>query len=125
MPTRATESDSLAAFACPNPDCDRFNRFNAANLSVAERMGRHKAIRRLYCNHCGHRFSEREGSLLGYTKLPEQAGRHLHPDRPAERLPMLALDGRERVVGFGPLPMPSPGYEDALSEVRSGTAYRS
>jgi transposase-like protein len=71
MATRATEGESLAAFACPNPDCDLFNQFNIGNLSVAERMGKHKAIRRLYCNHCGHRFSERQGSLLAYTKLPE------------------------------------------------------
>jgi transposase-like protein len=71
MPTPATEGESLAAFACPNPDCDSFNRFGAGNLSVCERMGKHKAIRRLYCSHCGHRFSERAGSLLAYTKLPE------------------------------------------------------
>lgn len=62
----------LAMFACPNPDCDRFNQFNAGNLSVVERMGKDKAIRRLYCNHCGHRFSERQGSLMQYTKLPEE-----------------------------------------------------
>jgi transposase-like protein len=70
MPAPATEDESLAAFACPNPDCGQFNKFNAANLSVAERMGKNKSIRRLYCNHCGHRFSERQGSLLQYTKLP-------------------------------------------------------
>jgi len=62
----------LAMFACPNPDCDRFNQFNAGNLGVAERMGKDKSIRRLYCNHCQHRFSERQGSLMQYTKLPEQ-----------------------------------------------------
>jgi transposase-like protein len=72
MATRATEGESLAAFACPNPDCDLFNQFNAGNLSVVERMGKHRAIRRLYCNHCGQRFSERRGSLLQYTKLPEE-----------------------------------------------------
>lgn len=72
MPTPATEGESLAAFACPNPECDSFNRFGAANLSVAERMGKNKAIRRLYCRHCGQRFSERQGSLLAYTKLPEE-----------------------------------------------------
>jgi transposase-like protein len=64
-------SPSLALFACPNPDCDLFNRFDAGNLSVVERTGKRKDIRRLYCNHCGHRFSERQGSLLAYTKLPE------------------------------------------------------
>jgi transposase-like protein len=74
MPTAKpdTDGESLAAFACPNPECDLFNRFNAGNLSVAERMGKAKAIRRLYCNHCGQRFSERQGSLLQYSKLPEE-----------------------------------------------------
>lgn len=72
MPKRATDGESLASFACPNSDCDLFNRFGAGNLSVAERMGKDKAIRRLYCNHCGRRFSERQGSLMQYTKLPEE-----------------------------------------------------
>jgi len=61
----------LSFFACPNGDCANFNRFNAGNLSVAEWMGKDKAIRRLYCKTCGTRFSEREGSLMQYAKLPE------------------------------------------------------
>jgi len=60
----------LGFFACPNPDCDVFNRFGGDNLSVAERMGKDKAIRRLYCRNCQTRFSERQGSLLEYGKLP-------------------------------------------------------
>jgi transposase-like protein len=60
----------LERFACPNPECDAFNQFGRGNLSVAERMGKDKAIRRLYCNRCQHRFSERQGSLMQYTKLP-------------------------------------------------------
>lgn len=67
----APAGPALALFACPNPDCDLFNRFDAGNLSVAEWTGKRKDIRRLYCNHCGRRFSERQGSLLQYTKLPE------------------------------------------------------
>lgn len=63
----------LEFFACPNPDCTAFNVFGAGNLSVAEWMGKHKAIRRLYCNVCQGRFSERQGSLLQYTKLPRPA----------------------------------------------------
>ena len=70
-PGSAWAGPSLALFACPNPDCDLFNRFDAGNLSVVEWTGQRKDIRRLYCNHCGHRFSERQGSLLQYTKLPE------------------------------------------------------
>lgn len=69
----ATDGDDLALLACPNPECDRFNRFDAGNLSVCERMGKHKAIRRLYCDHCQQRFSERQGSLMEYTKLPREA----------------------------------------------------
>jgi len=63
----------LEFFACPNPDCAAFNLFGAGNLSVAERMGKHKVIRRLYCNVCQGRFSERQGSLLQYSKLPLMA----------------------------------------------------
>ena len=59
----------LALFACPNSDCANFNTFGADNLSIAEWMGKDKAIRRLYCKTCGTRFSERQGSLMQDTKL--------------------------------------------------------
>lgn len=76
MPTTTTrharDGADLAMFACPNPDCDRFNQFDAGNLTVVERMGKGKAIRRLYCSHCQRRFSERQGSLMRYTKLPAE-----------------------------------------------------
>ena len=61
----------LSFFACPNSDCANFNRFDADNLSVAEWMGKDKDIQRLYCKTCGTRFSERQGSLMQYTKLPQ------------------------------------------------------
>lgn len=60
----------LGFFACPNPDCEAFNRFGGDNLSVAEHMGKNKAIRRLYCRSCKSRFSERQGSVMEYSKLP-------------------------------------------------------
>ena len=63
---------ALAAFACPNPDCALFNRFDAGNLSVVEWTGKHKDIRRLYCSACQRRFTERQGTLLRYSKLPEE-----------------------------------------------------
>lgn len=62
----------LSFFACPNSDCADFNRFNAGNLSIAERMGKDKAIRRLYCKTCQSRFSERQGSLMQDTKLSHE-----------------------------------------------------
>jgi transposase-like protein len=77
MPKRQNAKDGkepdnlpLSFFACPNGDCADFNRFDSGNLSVAEWMGKDKAIRRLYCKTCGGRFSERQGSLMQYTKLP-------------------------------------------------------
>ena len=70
--SREQVDDKLAGFACPNEDCTQFNVFGGGNLSVCERFGRDKQIRRLYCNHCGHRFSERQGSLMARTKLPPE-----------------------------------------------------
>jgi transposase-like protein len=77
MPKRQNAKDgkeparpALSFFACPHGDCADFNRFDAGNLSVAEWMGKDKAIRRLYCKTCGTRFSERQGSLMQDTKLP-------------------------------------------------------
>jgi transposase-like protein len=77
MPDRGHKNDAnadvtLAALACPNEDCSDFNRFGAGNLSVCEWIGKDKAIRRLYCRTCGHRFSERQGTLLQYAKLPKE-----------------------------------------------------
>jgi transposase-like protein len=70
---RGGDDCSLAGFACPNPDCTDFNRFQAGNLSIVERMGKCQHIRRLRCKTCGTRFSERQGSLLQDAKLPEPA----------------------------------------------------
>jgi transposase-like protein len=63
--------EDLMCFACPNEECCDFNRFAAGNLSVCERMGKDHRIRRLYCSSCGKRFSERQGSLMAKSKLPE------------------------------------------------------
>jgi transposase-like protein len=63
---------SLAGSACPNPDCSHFNRFDAANLSVVEGTGKNEHIRRLYCSACERRFTERQGTLLRYSELPEE-----------------------------------------------------
>ena len=53
MPTRqAKDGGPLALFSCPNPDCDLFNRFNAGNLSIAERMGKNRSIRPTAGGYC-------------------------------------------------------------------------
>jgi transposase-like protein len=63
---------SLAAFARPNPECSRFNRVGVGNRSAVESTGKRKDIRRLYCSMCKRRFTERQGTLLRYRKLPEE-----------------------------------------------------
>lgn len=67
------QGDPLALdfFACPNPDCASFNKFGAGNLYVAEQTGKNKDIRRLCCSACHIRFSERQGSLMQHSKLPQ------------------------------------------------------
>lgn len=70
---KSAPAAALAGFACPNPDCSKFNCFGAGNLSVAEWTGKNKGIRRLYCHMCGQRFSERRGTLMDGTKLPHEA----------------------------------------------------
>jgi len=73
MSRKWTSADEdLSRFACPNPDCIDFNRFGAGNLRVAERNGKGKRLRRLACRSCGTRFQERRGSLMEYTKLPQE-----------------------------------------------------
>jgi LacI family transcriptional regulator len=66
MPT-----DDLACFCCQNPDCPKYGRRDAGNLSVCGHFG--KANHRLlYCNACQARFSEFKGTPLFNAKLPHE-----------------------------------------------------
>jgi len=62
----------LSGFSCPNPECIHFQKFGQGNLRVGERMGKNKRLLRLVCRACQTRFSELQGSLLEYSKLPEE-----------------------------------------------------
>ena len=63
--------DDLARFCCQNPDCSRYGQRNAGNLSVCARYGKQNHIRLLYCNACKDRFSERKGTPLFHSHLPQ------------------------------------------------------
>ena len=63
--------DDLARFCCHNPDCALYGRRGAGNLSVCDRYGKHNHIRLLYCNACEGRFSERKGTALFHSHLPD------------------------------------------------------
>jgi IS1 family transposase/transposase-like protein len=58
-------------FSCPNPHCARCNRPGEGNIAHRAWTGTHKHIERLRCTTCGREFSEREGTLMARSKLPE------------------------------------------------------
>src|SRR5215475_13553437 len=57
--------------SCPHPQCARFNHPGAGNLVHRSWTGTHKHIERLRCTACDREFSEREGTLMARSKLPE------------------------------------------------------
>ena len=60
----------LDTLACVNPECQLFRCPGKANLTVRKVYGPDR-IRLLRCRTCGEEFSERRGSALFNTKLPE------------------------------------------------------
>ena len=58
-------------FSCPNPHCERFNRPGEGNIAHRSWTGTHQHIERLRCTACDREFSEREGTLMARSKLPE------------------------------------------------------
>ncbi len=63
--------DDLARFCCLNPDCRNHGRRGGNNLRVHSRYGAHKQYRILQCRTCGARASERKGTPLFRSHLPE------------------------------------------------------
>jgi transposase-like protein len=60
----------LDTLACVNPACQRFRHAGQGHLGIRKVYG-HDHIRLLRCRTCGEAFSERRGSALFNTKLPE------------------------------------------------------
>lgn len=70
--TRTTPAqERYTRFSCPNPHCARFNRPSEGNIAHRSWTGTHKHIERLRCTACHREFSERAGTLLARSKLPE------------------------------------------------------
>ena len=61
-----------SAFACPNPDCPSYGQQGQGNLRPHGWSSKARNIRCLRCTTCGHSFSERAGTPLYRTQLPEQ-----------------------------------------------------
>jgi transposase-like protein len=63
--------DDLARFGCLNPSCTDYGRRGGHNLVVAYRYGAEQQYRVLRCRTCKARFSERKGTPLYRSHLPE------------------------------------------------------
>jgi IS1 family transposase len=63
--------DRYIRFSCPNPRCVWFNQPGEGNITHRSWTGTHKHIERLRCTACDQEFSEREGTLMARSKLPE------------------------------------------------------
>jgi transposase-like protein len=63
-------SEDLARFCCQNPDCPDHGKRGLANLRVCFRYGQ-KQRRMLACRTCQTRFSERKGTPLFDSRLPD------------------------------------------------------
>src|SRR5215510_14784357 len=61
----------LATLACVNPECQRLRLTGQDNLTVRKVCGQDH-IRLLRCRTCGEEFSERRGTALFNTKVPEE-----------------------------------------------------
>jgi len=62
--------DDLSHFCCQNQDCPDYGKRGLGNLTVCMRYGQHQR-RLLYCRTCKDRFSERKGTPLFDSRLPE------------------------------------------------------
>ena len=58
-------------FSCPHPQCPRCNRLGEGNIAHRSWTGTHQHIERLRCTACDREFSERAGTLMARSKLPE------------------------------------------------------
>ena len=63
-------ADDLSAFCCQNPECPDYGQRGKGNLTVPMRYGRQQR-RLLRCKTCRARFSERKGTPLFGSALPE------------------------------------------------------
>jgi len=62
--------DDLCQFCCQNEECPDYGQRGHGNLTVCMRYGRQQR-RLLYCRTCKDRFSERKGTPLFDSRLPE------------------------------------------------------
>ncbi len=92
--------EDLSRFCCQNHVCPDHGRRGLGNLTVCARYGKHEPIRLLYCRTCRDRFSERKGTPLFGSQLPQDKADSVFRHR-ADRNGVRAT---ARLVGVAPTP---------------------
>jgi transposase-like protein len=96
--------DDLSRFCCQNPDCPEHGRRGHGNLTVCGRYGQHQR-RLLYCKTCKARFSERKGTPLFDSRLPDDKAlavlAHLADGCGVRQTSRLVNVGKNTVARFG------------------------
>ena len=97
--------DDLSRFCCLNPRRPDHCKRGHGNLTVCARYGKHQR-RLLYCRSCKARFSERKGTPLFDTRLPEDKAlavlAHLADGCGVRQTGRLVGVGTNTVVRYGP-----------------------
>jgi hypothetical protein len=63
--------ESYTRCSCPHPHCAQCNRSGTGHIAHRAWTGKARHIERLRCTLCHREFSEREGTLMARSKLPE------------------------------------------------------
>jgi len=96
--------DDLSRFCCQNPDCPDYGQRDHGNLTVCMRYGQHNR-RLLYCKTCKARFSERKGTPLFDSRLPDDKAQavlaHLADGCGVRQTSRLVGVNRNTVLRFG------------------------
>ena len=71
-PTFPPEGHHASTFSCPNLRCPSRGPRGTSHIAHRSWTGTDKHIERLRCKACGQEFSERRGTLMEATKLPEE-----------------------------------------------------
>jgi len=116
--------DDLSHFCCQRPDCPDYGKRGQGNLTVCARYGKQNR-RLLYCTTCKARFSERKGTPLFGSRLPDDKARavlaHLADGCGVRQTGRLVRVGKNTVVRYGLL---AGGHARRLHEELVGLSPR-
>jgi len=96
--------DDLSRFCCQNPACPDYGQRGQGNLTVCARYGKQQR-RLLYCKTCKARFSERKGTPLFDSRLPDDKAKavlaHLADGCGVRQISRLVGVGKNTVLRYG------------------------